>query len=474
MSEMADRTTVLLVRPKPPKETIGLQHVMICEPLELEYIAGNLNPKYVKVRIVDLILEKKNIEYFLNKYRPHIVGMTGYITHVGVIKELAKQVKTFDPSIVTAVGGVHAEVNPGDFSCNEIDYTICETPIRTFQEIVRKVHEQRERFARGFDSVSSGNIQVKTVPGTFQAGDTCLGAYFRARLPKRDAVKRYRKKYYYMFHNPCALMKTSFGCPFSCSFCFCKEVTGGKYYARDVMEVVDEIEGITEKEIYIVDDDFLFSPQRLNSFCDELEKRNLKKRFLVYGRADFIARNEEVVKRLAKNGLKAVIVGIESVRESDLEKFHKLSDVGNSDRAIAILQKYKIELYATMILQPDFTVKDFDDLADFLIARNVVFVNLQPLTPLPGTDIFREYEKKILVQREDYAKWDLAHVVLQPKHMSIRRYYYEIIRTYAKVVFRKEAVRHMLSRYGFFPVLRMWWGSQFVTLQYIKKMILGR
>ncbi len=64
VSEMTDRTTVLLVRPKPPKETIGLQHVMICEPLELEYIAGNLNPKYVKVRIVDLILEKKNIEYF--------------------------------------------------------------------------------------------------------------------------------------------------------------------------------------------------------------------------------------------------------------------------------------------------------------------------------------------------------------------------------------------------------------------------
>ena len=32
---------VLLFRPRPHKETIGLQNVMICEPLELEYIAAN-------------------------------------------------------------------------------------------------------------------------------------------------------------------------------------------------------------------------------------------------------------------------------------------------------------------------------------------------------------------------------------------------------------------------------------------------
>ncbi len=32
---------VLLIRIKPHKETIGLQHVMICEPLELEYLVSN-------------------------------------------------------------------------------------------------------------------------------------------------------------------------------------------------------------------------------------------------------------------------------------------------------------------------------------------------------------------------------------------------------------------------------------------------
>ncbi len=34
--------TVLLIRPKPHNETIGLQHVMVVEPLELEYLLGNI------------------------------------------------------------------------------------------------------------------------------------------------------------------------------------------------------------------------------------------------------------------------------------------------------------------------------------------------------------------------------------------------------------------------------------------------
>ena len=33
---------VLLVRPAPPKYTIGLKNLMICEPLELEYVAAGL------------------------------------------------------------------------------------------------------------------------------------------------------------------------------------------------------------------------------------------------------------------------------------------------------------------------------------------------------------------------------------------------------------------------------------------------
>ena len=454
------RLRILLIRPRPPKETIGLQHVMICEPLELEYLAGNIDKNTVSVKIIDMILEKKPIEFFINKYKPHIVGMTAYITHVGEVKEMAKTVKSISKKIVTVVGGVHAEVVPEDFESKYIDHIICSKPIETFLKIIDKVKSKKD---------------TEEINGTYVKGKKHIRkSSFNCLPPDRDAVKGYRKKYYYMFHNPCALIKTSLGCPYTCNFCFCKEVTGGKYFARKLSEVIAELESIKEREIYIVDDDFLFNEERLNDFCDELKKRNIHKRFLVYGRADFIATHEKIIKRLSKHGLSAVIVGIESVREKDLRDFNKRSSLENNEKAIRILQKYGIELYATMILQPDFTKKDFRQIEDYIIGLNVSFVNLQPLTPLPGTEIYDDYKDKILVSRKDYAMWDLAHIVLEPEYMSIRQYYYQIIKTYAKIVLRPDNIIKMLKKYGIKEVIKMWWGSQFVTMQYIGKIIRGR
>ena len=457
---MENRLRILLLRPRPPKETIGLQHVMICEPLELEYLVGNIDKAKASVKIIDMILEKKPIEFFINKYKPHIVGMTAYITHVGAVKEMARKIKCLSNKTITVVGGVHAEVVPEDFTSKYIDYIICSNPVETFIKII--------------DRVRAG-VDTKEIEGTYVKGKKHLRtSSYNILPPDRSSVKKYRKKYYYMFHNPCALIKTSLGCPYTCSFCFCKEITGGKYFARKIDEVMEELESIKEREIYIVDDDFLFNENRLNLFCDELEKRNIHKRFLVYGRADFIASHEKVIGRLSRHGLSAVIVGVESVREKDLKDFNKRSSLENNEKAIRILQKCGIELYATMILQPDFTKKDFRQIEDYIIGLNVSFVNLQPLTPLPGTEIYDDYKDKILVSRKDYAMWDLAHIVLEPKYMSIRQYYYQIIKTYARIVLRPDNIIKMLKKYGIKEVAKMWWGSQFVSLQYIGKIIRGR
>ena len=457
---MENRLRILLLRPRPPKETIGLQHVMICEPLELEYLVGNIDKAKASVKIIDMILEKKPIEFFINKYKPHIVGMTAYITHVGAVKEIARKIKRLSNQTITVVGGVHAEVVPEDFTSKYIDCIICSNPVETFIKII--------------DRVRAGE-DTKEIEGTYAKGKKHVRtSSYNILPPDRSSVKKYRKKYYYMFHNPCALIKTSLGCPYTCSFCFCKEITGGKYFARKIDEVMEELESIKEREIYIVDDDFLFNEDRLNLFCDELEKRNIHKRFLVYGRADFIASHEKVIGRLSRHGLSAVIVGVESVREKDLKDFNKRSSLENNEKAIRILQKYGIELYATMILQPDFTKKDFRQIEDYIIGLNVSFVNLQPLTPLPGTEIYDDYKDKILVPRKDYAMWDLAHIVLEPKYMSIRQYYYQIIKTYARIVLRPDNIIKMLKKYGIKEVAKMWWGSQFVSLQYIGKIIRGR
>ena len=85
---------VLLFRPKPHKETIGLQNVMICEPLELEYISSNIEALGHKCIIVDMILERHSVSWFVERLKPDVVGITGYISHVNIIKDCSIPITT--------------------------------------------------------------------------------------------------------------------------------------------------------------------------------------------------------------------------------------------------------------------------------------------------------------------------------------------------------------------------------------------
>ena len=299
---------VLLIRPKPSKETIGLQHVMICEPLELEYLVSNI-PSSISARveciIYDFIIEKKSFSEVIKNEKPDFIAFTGYITHVNTIKNMAKQAKEISPDVITAVGGVHAEVVGDDFIDASIDFIYRKNGVEGFNLTLEGLLNQSSK-AEIENSILSAEKKEFS---------------FELKHPARNAVEKYRNQYYYMFHNPCALIKTSYGCPFNCNFCFCKQITKGKYFARDINDVVDEISQIHEDEIYIVDDDFLFDQARLKQFIEKLNEKKIKKRYLVYGRADFIAENYELMKSLKEIGLRAVIVGVESARKKDLESY---------------------------------------------------------------------------------------------------------------------------------------------------------
>ncbi|MDX9917098.1 MAG: B12-binding domain-containing radical SAM protein [Gudongella sp.] len=451
---------ILLIRPKPDKETIGLQHVMVCEPLELEYLVSNIPEELkskVDIKIFDFILENRSYEDVIREEKPDLIGFTGYISHVGVIKNLAKISKEVLENVYTAVGGVHAEVVGQDFVSPYIDFVYDRNGIDMFNSTLLAIYE-----GKGLDEIKGILKEAAAKKDTFNYA-----------FPDREAVSKYRDKYYYMFHKPCALIKTSYGCPFNCSFCFCKEITNGKYFKREIEDVIEELQTIEEEEIYIVDDDFLFDANRIVEFIGLIKKYNINKKYLIYGRADFIAKNEELLKSLKAVGLQAVIVGIESVRESDLKSYNKGTSIEINEKAIKILRTYDIELYATLIIPLDFSKNDFNTMVKWLIENKVRFVNLQPLTPLPGTNIYSEYTDDLIVDRKEYEKWDMAHVILQPEHMSIRSFYFQMIKSYYRIIMRPKNVWALIKKYGLKDNIRMLAGSNHVSLQYIMKVIKG-
>jgi len=115
---------ILLVRPKPHSDSVGLQSFMISEPLELETVATALQNEGHSVIIADMILEKRTLLQILEEVQPTLVGFTSYLTHVNVVRELATLVKHRNSEIITVVGGIHAEVVPTDFEDCDLDFIL--------------------------------------------------------------------------------------------------------------------------------------------------------------------------------------------------------------------------------------------------------------------------------------------------------------------------------------------------------------
>ncbi|MGL4799124.1 MAG: B12-binding domain-containing radical SAM protein [Cellulosilyticaceae bacterium] len=438
---------VLLLRPKPHKDTIGLQHVMICEPLELEYIGGYLKDQH-EVVIYDMIIEKLDLQTILEKEKPQLVGMTGYISHVGIIKDYAREIKAWSQEVITVVGGIHAEVLPEDYESPFIDHILAANGLKNIKRI------------------ADGEVLEKIIRET---KERC----FDYPHPDRSLISRYKKHYYYMFHNPCSLIKTSFGCPYSCAFCFCKEITDGHYFTRTLEDIIEEIKTIQDEEVYIVDDDFLFNATRLREWARRLKEEGIQKKYLVYGRADFIASNEELMAELKEVGLRAVIVGLESYSDEELDQYNKKSSTPTSKKALEILKKYDIECYGTFILGLDWDKQDFKNLYNFIKEIGIQFINLQPITPMPKTVLYDQYKEQLIVERDAYHKWDMAHLVVAPSKLSIRQYYWEVVKLYYRITVRPEMVVRALRKYPLWENIKLTIGANRVMWQYIVRIIKG-
>jgi len=109
----------------------------------------------------------------------------------------------------------------------------------------------------------------------------------------------------------------------------------------------------------------------------------------------------------------------------------------------------------------------------WLKGMGLTFINLQPLTPLRGTEIYQMYQEDLIVDGDQFEKWDLAHLVLKPEKMSVRRYYYEMIKLYYRITMAPGNVIRLIKKYGLKDVLKLSMGSSVITMQYIKKLVRG-
>jgi len=431
---------ILLVRPRASKYTIGLKNIMICEPLELEYLAAAIPPEHT-VQILDMILENK-LEETIRTFKPDVVGTSSYITGVNQVKAVCRKAKSVYPELVTVVGGVHASLNPGDYEEDAVDYIIRGEGTKEFNRLIESI-SRKEKYCMQpvMDATELLVVDAEHLP-----------------LPRRDLTQKYHHRYYYLFHQPVTIVKTAFGCPFSCNFCYCRALTNGKVYLRTPQSVIDELQSIPNKEIYIIDDTFFVNRQRVMELHRLIQSHNIRKEYLIYGHADFIVNNPDVVEAWAGIGLKACIVGLESPIDEELKGFKKSATVDKNKQAIKILQQYRVDVYASFIADPAWTVQDFRKLGRFIKENRLFYIVIQPNTPIPGTEIYSE-DADFIVPRHYYELWDMQHTVVKPL-LGEKKFYREIRKLYVQTVFNPFR----------FPKLKLHTAPPVFSLKYLRLM----
>jgi radical SAM superfamily enzyme YgiQ (UPF0313 family) len=88
-------------------------------------------------------------------------------------------------------------------------------------------------------------------------------------------------------------------------------------------------------------------------------------------------------------------------------------------RRVALLHRYGIQVNGSFVLGFDHDRPDvFERTVEWIEANRLECATFHVLTPYPGTPLFRQLDAERRILHRDWDKYDTAHVVFQPKHMS--------------------------------------------------------
>jgi len=409
---------ILLIQPAKPEKAIGGEDFAIYEPLALEYLAAGVSGDH-DIRILDMRLDH-DLDSLLREYRPDVAGITSYTVHVNTVKMIFRQIKAFNPDIVTIVGGHHATIVPKDFYTPFIDVIITGEGVFPFREVIVCLEKKMDL------SKIPGSVRVENRPIVIYQVDQNIDLD-ALPFPRRDLTSGYRKSYFSEWMRPLASIRTSKGCHFKCRFCALWKLTRGRYFTRKPECIVKELRTIEEKYVFFSDDESLLDSKRMETLADLIGQAGIKKRFFLYGRSDTIARHPELVEKWKKIGLERVFVGLEFMRDADLNLIRKGSTVENNVRAVQVLKSLDIEIFPMFIVKPEFERRDFADLRKYCLSLELDFIGFSVLTPLPGTDLYDDVKDRLINFNYDY--FDFFHTLL-PTKLPVKDFYRELIALY--------------------------------------------
>ncbi|MCR5357064.1 MAG: radical SAM protein [Lachnospiraceae bacterium] len=254
--------------------------------------------------------------------------------------------------------------------------------------------------------------------------------------PDRSAIKL---KHYYKW----PAVTANNGCMNHCTYCLISEMWRCSS-PRPVENVINEIKALRKRIIIFYDPNFFGN----RSYSIELMKELKKLKIRWAGSATIsIGFDEELLKLAKESGCAGLLFGLESMNKKALDATGKLfNDPKDYRQAIVNIQRHGIMVNGCFILGMDGDSEEelmsLPDQVDYLglnLARFAV------LTPVPGSELYKELETKGRIIDRDWDHYTQHCVVFKPSGMSPERLE-EIYRYVWKETYRMKNIIRRIRR----------------------------
>ena len=434
---------VLLIFPK----LNNLVFFGVYEPLVMEIFSAIAKEEGCNVELIDMRLDPRGCERLAaNGYVPDFIALTTHgFPEIPIVNECVRRCKKMWPKSAIVIGGGQATVTPELFDQQSIDLIVRGPGEQIWRDLCRQ-------------GVRPGACRIIQDP--FPARE------YSYPLPDRQITAKHRKHYRTNIPHHTGRPwgrggRTGFtlltqGCPFRCSFCVIWPANLGLYRKRPISEVVADLKSMEESYIYLGDDNTFADANYAGRLADAIKEAGIRKEISSYCRADHICKHPELIRKWYEIGLRYLVIGIESVRTEKLKQFNKKVDQEQNIECLRILREIGIFAIPHILISPDMTKQDFDDVYRFIEENGFEYPVTIPLTPLPGTADFSMYREQGRIISEKLDFYTFMYAVIRPSRMSLR----EFNAQYDRLIFRTWSwSRFLRGRCGSLSLLGFvkWW-----------------
>jgi radical SAM superfamily enzyme YgiQ (UPF0313 family) len=261
------------------------------------------------------------------------------------------------------------------------------------------------------------------------------------------------------------------GCPNVCSFCSIFCLYRGNYQKREIGEVIRDIRHVKNlgfNKFLLIDDNIDSDPTYLTELANEIKK--LKMQWMSQCSIR-IAQNSELLKTVAESGCTTLSFGFESISPESLELVSKgWCKPAEYEETIHRISAAGIDIASEMIVGIDAdTPESLRATIDFVLRTPIIAPKFYIMTPIPGTDFYKEMCAAQRVVEKDLYKISPSNAVIKHPNMStdqLNEIYWEIYeKVYTLQRIFKRCILHRRfwrdpKRYFFFLMVNLYYRHQ--------------